>query len=81
MNLPHFQTCLDELFEVEEGTIQPETVVQEIDGWSSLTFMGLIALVDEEFEVTLSPATVLAATTVTDLWTAIEHTRTGEAAA
>src|SRR5690606_26913331 len=35
----HFLTCLDELFELEDGAIQPDTVVQQIDGWSSLTFM------------------------------------------
>lgn len=81
MDQSHFLTLLDELFELEDGAIQPETVVQEIDGWSSLTFMGLIALVDEEFEVTLSPTTVLGASTVGDLWAAIVQAKTGAAAA
>jgi acyl carrier protein len=81
MNQSHFLTCLDELFELEDGAIQGDTIVQQIDGWSSLTFMGLIALVDEEYEVTLSPGTVLGARTVGDLWAAIEHARSGAAAA
>lgn len=81
MDQAHFHTCLDELFELEDGTIDASTVVQEIEGWSSLTFMGLIALVDEEYEVTLAPGTVLAASTVSDLWSAIEQAKTGKAAA
>lgn len=81
MDQSHFLSCLDELFELEDGAIQADTVVQQIDGWSSLTFMGLIALVDEEYEVTLSPGAVLGANTVGDLWAAIEHAKNGAAAA
>ena len=81
MNQSHFLTCLDELFELEDGAIQADTVVQQIDGWSSLTFMGLIALVDEEYEVTLSLGTVLGANTVGELWAAIEQAKSGAAAA
>ena len=81
MDHAHFHTCLDELFELEDGTIHAGSVLQEIEGWSSLTFMGLIALVDEEYDVTLAPGTVLAATTIGDLWAAIELAKTGSAAA
>lgn len=81
MDQTHFFACLEELFELNTGAVQADSVVQEIDGWSSLTFMGLIALVDEEYEVTLSPGTVLAANTVGDLWGAITHAKTGAAAA
>ena len=81
MDPSHFHTCLDELFELEDGAIQSDSVVQDIEGWSSLTFMGLIALVDEEYDVTLAPGTVLAAKTVADLWAAIEQAKVGEAAA
>lgn len=81
MDRSHFLTCLDELFELEDGAIQADSVVQQIDGWSSLAFMGLIALVDEEYEVTLSPGTVLGANTVDDLWAAICQAKTSAAAA
>jgi acyl carrier protein len=81
MNQSHFLSCLDELFELEDGAIQADTLVKQIEGWSSLTFMGLIAVVDEEYEVTLSPGTVLGANTVGDLWAAIERAKSGAAAA
>lgn len=67
MTLSDFCRQLDELFEVDEGTIQPTDELQQIPGWSSLTFMGLIALVDEEYQVTLSPNAVLQARTIADL--------------
>lgn len=67
MNLSTFCSQLDELFELDEGTIQPTDALQQIPGWTSLTFMSLIALVDEEYEVTLKPAMVLNAASVADL--------------
>lgn len=67
MNLSTFCSQLDELFELDEGTIQPTDALQQIPGWTSLTFMSLIALVDEEYEVTLKPAMVLNAPSVADL--------------
>ena len=81
MDQSHFYTCLDELFELEDGTIQADSVLQEVEGWSSLTFMGLIALVDEEYEITLAPGSVLAAKTIGDLWSCIEQAKTSGAAA
>jgi len=62
-----FLSLLDELFELDEGTIQGTDTLQGIPGWGSLTFVGLIALADEECGVTLAPADVLACSTVDDL--------------
>lgn len=67
MDAPAFLAALDELFELEPGTITPADRIQEIPGWSSLTFMGLIALVDDELDVTLTPDAVLRCRTVADL--------------
>lgn len=67
MNLTEFCGQLDDLFELDAGTVKPTDSLQQIPGWSSLTFMGLIAMVDEEYEVTLKPAAVLKAASVADL--------------
>jgi len=67
MDAPPFLAELDELFELEPGTITPANVIQDIPGWSSLTFMGLIALVDDECGITLSPDTILGCETIADL--------------
>lgn len=67
MDAQQFLSELDELFELDPGTLTPANVIQDIPGWSSLTFMGLIALVDEECGVTLSPDTILRCETLADL--------------
>ncbi|MDC0935319.1 acyl carrier protein [Pirellulales bacterium] len=58
---------LDELFELDPGSVREDSVIADIPGWDSLTFVGLIALVDEEYGVTLSPSVVLGAGCVSDL--------------
>ena len=68
-----FLAALHELFEADAGTIQNNTVLQEIPGWSSLTFIGLIAMVDEEFGVTVAPGTILKCQTVADLMGAVQE--------
>ena len=60
------------LFEVEPGVIDLDTPLQQIPGWDSLTFVGLIARVDEEYQVTLGPQSVLRCRTIADLLDHIE---------
>lgn len=67
MNLAKFCAELDNLFELDAGAIKPTDSLQQIPGWDSLTFMGLIAMVDEEYGVTLRPSAVLNAASVADL--------------
>ena len=67
MNKADFYTSLEDLFEEDEGSIGDESVLKELEGWDSMTFVGLIALVDEEFGVTLSPTDVLSCATTVDL--------------
>ena len=67
MNAPQFLAALHELFDVTAGTIHKESVLQDISGWSSMTFIGLIAMLDEEFGVRVAPGTILRCHTVEDL--------------
>ena len=67
MNAPQFLIALHELFDVSTGSIHKETVLQDIAGWSSMTFIGLIAMLDEDFGVRISPGTILRCHTVEDL--------------
>ncbi len=72
MNKSSFLAALHELFEADAGTIQGTSVLQDVPGWSSLTFIGLIAMIDEEFDVMVSPGTILKCRTVADLLHAVE---------
>ena len=72
MNKSSFLAVLHELFEADAGTIHSTSVLQDIPGWSSLTFIGLIAMIDEEFGITVTPGTILKCRTVADLLNAVE---------
>lgn len=76
MNKSKFLAALHELFEADAGTIQDDSVLQQIPGWNSLTFIGLIAMIDEEFGVTVAPASILNCKTVADLMAAVEAEQT-----
>lgn len=67
MNASVFLAALHELFDVSAGTIDKDSVLQDIPGWSSMAFIGLIALLDEDFGVRVAPGTILRCHTVEDL--------------
>lgn len=67
MSKTDFLLLMDELFELEDGTVQGTDELNQIRGWSSLTFIGLIAMVDEECGITLAPKSILACRTVDEL--------------
>lgn len=55
MELKEFIEKFAEAIEVETPeTITPETNFRELDEWSSLATLSVIALADEEFDVELS---------------------------
>jgi acyl carrier protein len=66
MNREEFLEELHVLFEADAGTICGDERLEDIPGWDSLIFLGLIAMVDERFGVCLSPKQVLQCPTVND---------------
>lgn len=44
---------LEDLFEVDEGTLNPETLLEDIETWDSITKLSLIVMVDDNFGKTL----------------------------
>ncbi|MEZ6045974.1 MAG: acyl carrier protein [Planctomycetaceae bacterium] len=72
MQKTDFLELLDELFELEPGTVQANDELQKIPGWGSLSFVGLIALIDEEYGVEISPTQILNCGPVAELITIVE---------
>jgi acyl carrier protein len=64
---PDFCELIDELFELDPGTATSLTVLKEIPSWSSLTFVGLIAMIAEEYGLALSPGVIMSSETAGDL--------------
>lgn len=67
MSQPDFCELIDELFELDPGTATSSTILKEIPSWSSLTFVGLIAMIDEEYGIAVSPGVIMSSETVGDL--------------
>ena len=81
MAQPEFCELLDELFELDPGTATSATVLKEIPSWSSLTFVGLIAMIDEEYGIALSPGVIMSSETVGDLEQKLQEMLTASEAA
>ncbi|MBI1310145.1 acyl carrier protein [bacterium] len=81
MDQADFLLQIDDLFENADGTAQFDSVIKDLPGWGSLTFVGLIALIDDECGVAISPGEILASVTVADLIAVIEsHLESSQAA-
>ena len=52
--------------------IKPETVFRDIEEWSSLVALSIIAMADEEYGVTLKGDDIKGATTVQDLFDVVK---------
>lgn len=72
MNLENFITKFAEIFnDMDTATISPETRFRNLDQWSSLSALGVIALAEDEFDVELSGADLRNADTIQDLYNLI----------
>ena len=54
--------------ETESNEITAITIFQDLDEWSSLTALSVIAMADEEYEVVLTGDDIRNSTTVNDLF-------------
>ena len=69
MEISKFVQDFELLFdEVEAGSITKDTVFRDIDEWSSLLALVVIAMVDEEYEVKLTGDDIRTSVTVKDLF-------------
>ena len=62
-----FLNELDDIFEVEPGTITPDTRFKELEEWDSVTLLSLVAIFEEEFEIVISNDTIEISNTIMEL--------------
>lgn len=68
MEINEFIEKFAEIFDdTDASTLTPETKFREIDEWSSLAALGVIALADDEFDVELSGTEMRKANTIREL--------------
>jgi acyl carrier protein len=71
--LDEFVELFAEQFDdTDASEITPETVFHELDEYSSLIALSVIAMVDEEFDVALKGDHIRSAVTVEDLYNTIK---------
>lgn len=69
MDLNEFVAHFAEQFDsTDESVFTPETRFREIEEWSSLIGLSVIAMVDEEYDVTLKGDDVKNSNTILDLY-------------
>lgn len=69
MELKEFIEKFAEQFdEMEESVFTSDVVFKELDEWSSLIALSVIAMVDEEYDIQLKSDDVMRAQTISDLF-------------
>lgn len=68
MELESFVENVRDQFDEVPEDFGPDTRFRELDGWSSLTSLSVIAMVDEEYDAIITAAEIRAVDTVAQLF-------------
>ena len=58
---------IEEMLEIDENTLTPETELNSLDEWDSIAILSAIVMFDEEFGKTVKGTDLKACKTVADL--------------
>ncbi len=73
MELKDFIENFAEQFDdTDPSEIKADTVFKDLDEWSSLVALSVIAMVDEEYEITIKGDEIRNSSTVEDLFNAVK---------
>lgn len=67
MDRKDFLLALDEMLELDAGTLQGDEELESLEGWDSLAVISFIALVDERIGIVVEGEKLAKARTVSDL--------------
>ena len=62
----------DQFDETDAEIFTPETKFRELEEWSSLIALSVIAMIDEEYDVTMNGDEMRAAITIEDLYNTVK---------
>ena len=73
MELKEFvENFANQFDDTDASVFTPETKFRELDEWSSLIALSVIAMVDEEYEVTLKGDDIRGAKTIEELFNTVK---------
>lgn len=58
----------DQFDDMDASVLTPETEFKQLEGWNSLVALSVIAMVDEEYDVTIKGDDIRGAKTIADLF-------------
>ena len=62
------QNFAEQFEDTDASVFTPETVFHDLDEWSSLVGLSLIAMIDDEYDVTIKGDELRAAKTINDVF-------------
>jgi acyl carrier protein len=69
MNIKEFvENFADQFDDTDVSEFKAETVFKELDEWSSLIALSIIAMIDEEYDVTIKGDDIRNASTIEELY-------------
>lgn len=63
---------LEEILDLEENSLKPQTILKDLEEWDSVAFLSFIAMMDDEFGKTIKGSVVREQKTVADLMALME---------
>ncbi len=76
MNIQEFiENFAAQFDETDESLFAADTKFRQIDEWSSLTALSIIAMVDDEYNVILKGNDIINSETIQDLYSIVEKKR------
>jgi acyl carrier protein len=74
MEIKEFIQNFAEQFEDTDASVfTPETVFHDLDEWSSLVGLSIIAMIDDEYDVTIKGDELRAAVTIEDVYNLVNN--------
>ncbi len=67
MNLHEKLALIEEVLDVEAGSLTQETMLADVEEWDSIAALSLIVMLDEKFEKTVSGAQIKAMASISDI--------------
>ncbi|WP_010582651.1 phosphopantetheine-binding protein [Schlesneria paludicola] len=75
MELSELIAEFEQLCNAAPGSLNQDSIIEVIPGWSSLAFLGVIAVADDMFSVTLKPRQLMQCSTIADLYSLLQSLR------
>ena len=63
---------LEDIMELDEGTLRPETLLEEIEEWDSLAALSYVVMMTDDFGKNVTGAEIRAFKTVQDILNTME---------